>query len=229
MFVDTSLENKKASHLLPEEIALAFPIECAYDNTSLSVSQYPFTLSLYYFYMKYVALLRGIGPGNPNMHNDKLRSVFENLGFTEVKSVISSGNIIFETDRTDAKAMETELEAAWPEQLGFKSTTIIRSEREFADIIAAHPFQNLVHGPKTYLFVTFLKQPTGITFDLPYHPEGKNFTLLAADEDTLFTVVDTTTGKTPDVMVWLEKTYGKEISSRTFKTVQRIMAKVQAT
>ena len=47
--------------------------------------------------IKYVALLRGIGPGNPNMRNDKLRSVFEKLGFSNVKTVISSGNVLFES------------------------------------------------------------------------------------------------------------------------------------
>ncbi|MBA3630747.1 MAG: DUF1697 domain-containing protein [Actinobacteria bacterium] len=40
----------------------------------------------------YVALLRGIGPSNPNMRNDRLRAVFEDLGFSNVRAVISSGN-----------------------------------------------------------------------------------------------------------------------------------------
>lgn len=39
----------------------------------------------------YVALLRGIVPLNPNMRNEKLRGVFEKLGFTNVRTVISSG------------------------------------------------------------------------------------------------------------------------------------------
>lgn len=46
----------------------------------------------------YVALLRGILPLNPNMHNQKLRGVFEKLGFSNVHTVISSGNVIFETN-----------------------------------------------------------------------------------------------------------------------------------
>lgn len=42
--------------------------------------------------IKYVALLRGIAPTNPNMRNDKLREVFEKPGFKNVQTVISSGN-----------------------------------------------------------------------------------------------------------------------------------------
>ena len=48
---------------------------------------------------KYVALLRGITPSNPKLRNEKLRNVFESLGYKNVVSVISSGNIIFETQR----------------------------------------------------------------------------------------------------------------------------------
>lgn len=46
---------------------------------------------------QYAAFLRGVAPTSPNMHNKKLRSVFEGLGFTNVTTVISSGNIIFES------------------------------------------------------------------------------------------------------------------------------------
>ena len=46
---------------------------------------------------KYIAFLRGIGPGNPNMRNEKLRGAFEELGFKNVQSVISSGNVIFDS------------------------------------------------------------------------------------------------------------------------------------
>lgn len=177
--------------------------------------------------MKYVALLRGIGPGNPNMRNDKLRSVFEKLGFTNVRSVISSGNIVFETDRTDVAAMETELEAAWPLQLGFTSTTIIRSEEQLRHILDNHPFLGMTHGPSSYLLVTFFKHPTEVNFEFPYQPEGKTYKLLAADADTLFTTTDNTVIKTTDLMTWMEKQFGKEISSRTLQTVQRIIAKMR--
>ena len=48
--------------------------------------------------MRYVALLRGIGPANPNMRNEKLRGVLEELGLANVASVISSGNLLFDTE-----------------------------------------------------------------------------------------------------------------------------------
>ena len=67
---------------------------------------------------KYVALLRGIGPGNPNMRNDKLRGVFEKLGFANVQTVISSGNVLFDPPAggpfKNAKKLEATIEKALP-------------------------------------------------------------------------------------------------------------------
>ena len=46
---------------------------------------------------RYAALLRGIAPSGPNMTNDKLRGVFEELGYEHVASVLASGNIVFDS------------------------------------------------------------------------------------------------------------------------------------
>lgn len=177
---------------------------------------------------KYVAFLRSIGPGNPNMRNDRLRSVFEHLGFTNVQSVISSGNVIFETDRTDTKKIELEAEAAFPELLGFTTTVIIHSQAELQDLIDKDPFRGLTHGPSSYLMVTFFRNPTKMPFTLPYQPAGKPYKLLLATDTELFTTTDNTILTTTDLMGWLERHFGKQISSRTWLTLQRVLKKMQS-
>lgn len=176
--------------------------------------------------MKYVALLRGIGPGNPNMHQSKLCGVLEELGYKGVQGVISSGNVIFESDKTDVAQMEAELERAWPDKLGFKSTTIIRSQEQLEQVVTNHPYGNLQHGPKSYLLVTFFKHSTDVGFELPYQPPGKTYKLLSATKNHLYTTTDNTVVKTTDLMTWLKKQYSKEISSRTLLTCRRILGKM---
>lgn len=176
---------------------------------------------------KYVALLRGIGPGNPNMRNEKLRGIFEELGYKNVQSVISSGNIVFETDRIDTGEIENEIEAAWPSKLGFKSTTIVRSQVQLQHLVGLDPFDGLEHSKQSYLMVTFFKSPTKPEFDTPYQPEGKPYKILGTTGTELFTVTDNTVIQTTDLMAWLEKQFGKEISSRTWKTVERILKKLR--
>lgn len=175
--------------------------------------------------MKYVALLRGIGPTNPAMRNENLRRVVEELGHQNVQTVLSSGNVVFETNRRSRAKMEAGMEAAWQEKLGFTSTTIIRSRTQLERLVTADPYRDLLHGRKSYLLVTFFKHPPQLGFDLPFQPPGTTFRMLDLIDDALFTVADTS-GTTPDLMAWLERTLGRKISSRTWRTVMRILGRM---
>lgn len=173
--------------------------------------------------IKYAALLRGIGPGNPNMRQSKLCGVLEELGFSNVQGVISSGNVIFESNLTDTAELEAMIEQAWPKMLGFNSTTIVRSKERLEKLVEANPFQDLAHSPSSYLLVTFFKNDTKVPYKLPYSPPGKPYELIETLDNALFTVTDNTIIKTTDLMSWLEKEFGKEITSRTWLTVHRIL------
>ncbi|MEZ4194988.1 MAG: DUF1697 domain-containing protein [Candidatus Paceibacterota bacterium] len=60
---------------------------------------------------KYVALLRGINVGGNNkVEMTKLKVCFESLGYNNVITYINSGNIIFETKKTDTKKLTEEIE-----------------------------------------------------------------------------------------------------------------------
>lgn len=175
---------------------------------------------------KYVALLRGIGPTNPDMRNENLRGVAEGLGFENVSTVISSGNVVFESDRTDVAALEAEMEAAWPSRLGFESATVIRSQQELSRLVDLAPFGGLGHQQTTYLLVTFSKHPLQVDFDLPYSPPDQDYRLVAATPGELFTVSDLTSRAGLGAMSWLETEFGKQLTSRTWLTVARILKRM---
>lgn len=175
---------------------------------------------------RYVALLRGIGPGDPRMRNENLRAVCADLGFANVATVISSGNIVFDVAGGEPAEIEARLESAWPERLGFQSTTILRSQAELKALADLRPFGELKHGKDTYLLATFAKGRLPIEFDPPHRPADEAFEVVRATDHELFTVSDTTAAKTPDVMGWLEKQFGTEITSRTWLTVHRVLRKM---
>src|SRR4051812_17603637 len=106
----------------------------------------------------YAALLRGIMPMNPNTKNEKLRGVFEELGFTDVETIISSGNVIFKSKEKNTTKLENKIEKALSAKLGFTSPVIVRSHDELKKLIKKDPFKGKEHGQKTYLVVTFLKK-----------------------------------------------------------------------
>lgn len=174
----------------------------------------------------YIALLRGIAPMNPNMKNEKLREVFEDLGFQNVKTVISSGNVIFDSSEKDSKKLEKLIEKTLPEKLGFTSSTIIRSKESLEKLVAQNPFGELDHSKKTSLNVTFLKNPTKVSLTTPFQVENKTYRIVEMSDNYICSVIDITRDKTPDLMVWLENTFGKEITTRSWKTVERILKKM---
>jgi uncharacterized protein (DUF1697 family) len=154
--------------------------------------------------MRYVALLRGIMPTNPNMRGEKLREVFEELGFTNVSTVIASGNVVFDSPSKSASTLESNIEAALTKRLGFTSTTMVRSQKELEDLVTRNPFKGIKDEKPNYLVVTFFKDR----------------------RKELATVIDLATDKTPNFMAELEKKHGKALTTRTWKTVHRILKKM---
>lgn len=171
--------------------------------------------------MKYAAFLRGIMPGVPNKSNEALRGAFEKMGFENVRSFISSGNIMFESSESDTIALEEKIEKGLKDILDLESATLVRSKDDLEIFVKDHPFQKEKHSPKTYLFVTFLKH-TITQKDIENVPElsyDKNLHAVSA-------IVDMSDGKAPAYMVKAEKLFGKSITSRTFNTVQRVAIKL---
>jgi uncharacterized protein (DUF1697 family) len=157
------------------------------------------------------------------MHNDKLRSVFEELGFSNVKTVISSGNVIFETSHKDSKQLEEMIENAISTQLGFSSTTIIRSREQLQALVQEEPFGEYEHTQKTNLAVTFLKHKAPVDRSSLGHTQHEGYEVLGVYDQAICSIIDLTSAKTPQYMSWAEKQLGKEITTRTWKTVQRIL------
>jgi uncharacterized protein (DUF1697 family) len=179
---------------------------------------------------KYAALLRGIGPGNPNMRNDRLRDVFERLGFNAVASVISSGNIVFASAETSVALLEASIQEALRRDLGIGGGTIVRSQAELQALVDRDPFRGLTHGRQNYLTATFLKhqlEAASGTISQPNDPAMRVVGYDAAARAVL-AVTDTTTANTPNFMGWLESQFGKDITTRTWLTVQRILQKLAA-
>jgi uncharacterized protein (DUF1697 family) len=178
--------------------------------------------------MKYAALLRGIGPSNPNMRNEKLRGVFRKLGFQNVLTVISSGNVLFESPSRDVKELEATIEEAIQRQLGFTSTTIIRSHHQLRRLVGSNRFGGFEDTPTTRLNVTFLKRRRRTNLRFPYRAEKKGYTVVGMHGREVLSVVDLTGATTPDLMAWLEKQFGKAITTRTWKTVGKILTRLES-
>lgn len=88
--------------------------------------------------IQHVAFLRAINVGGRNITMAELRQRFAEMGFTDVGSLIASGNIIFRTDAAPPpQALEERIEAALAAALGYTVATFIRAPADLAAIADA--------------------------------------------------------------------------------------------
>ena len=88
------------------------------------------------------AFLRGINLGKRQMKMAELKACLEAAGFTEVKTVLASGNVRLSGDGT-AEAIKARLEKAIADQFGFAVGVVLRSEAEMDAMLRDHPFGTL--------------------------------------------------------------------------------------
>jgi uncharacterized protein (DUF1697 family) len=89
--------------------------------------------------MVYVALLRGINVGGNNrVDMARLKAVFTKLSYTDVKSYINSGNIIF-TSHKNSLSQVSRIEEAIEQEFGFRVHVVVRDHSNIAAVDKAIP------------------------------------------------------------------------------------------
>ena len=87
-----------------------------------------------------IALLRGVNVGgNKKVAMADLKAMVEALGFTQVKTLLQSGNVVFEAGDRDDQDLEALLEAEAERRLGLVSKFIVRDAKAWRAIIDANP------------------------------------------------------------------------------------------
>jgi uncharacterized protein (DUF1697 family) len=110
---------------------------------------------------RYIALLRGINVGGHRVKMDRLRELFEALGFDHVTTFIASGNVTFSAESHDAEALQGEIEGHLARELGYEVATFIRSPAELEAVAAFEPPIPTPDGSAPSLYVIFLEAPAG--------------------------------------------------------------------
>ena len=120
---------------------------------------------------RYAGFLRGVNLGKRTVKSAELKAAFEALGFTNVKTLLASGNVLF--DAKAAKGLKEKIEAGLKEQFGFDVPIVLRTLDELKTMVAANPFGREA-GEDAQLHVLLLDQEL---------PKGFKQASLAGDYD----------------------------------------------
>lgn len=91
--------------------------------------------------MRHVAFLRGVNLGKRSVKSADLKAAFEGMGFGQVRTLLASGNVIFEAE--PAAVQQTAIESALEAAFGFAIGTVLRTGDAIAAMIASAPFAHV--------------------------------------------------------------------------------------
>lgn len=166
---------------------------------------------------RYAAFLRGVSPMNAKM--PELKKAFEAAGFTDVKTILSSGNVVFSARAASATSLQRKAEAAMEERLGQAFLTIVRPMDALREMLASNPYGVFRLHPAAKRIVTFLRERPTRKLALPMEFEGARILSMTGGEIFGAYVPNP---KGPVFMALIEKTFGKELTTRTWETVAKV-------
>lgn len=154
-----------------------------------------------------------------NLQMTALKACLEKAGFSEVKTLLSSGNATFGAAATSEAALEKKIEAALKKAVGREFMTMVRSIDALKELLASNPFQTPEGGAGSKRVVTFLRQAPARLPKLPIEFDGARI-LRVVDREVFSDYVVGPRG--PVFMTLLQKTFGEGITTRTWDTVRKV-------
>jgi uncharacterized protein (DUF1697 family) len=106
---------------------------------------------------RWAALLRGVNLNGRKLVMTDLKVLCEGLGYTDVKTLLASGNVVFAAPGTAAE-IEKQLEAALDKH-GLKTDVIVRDKAELAQVLAADPWPEATQEHPSHCLVSFHRDP----------------------------------------------------------------------
>lgn len=102
--------------------------------------------------MQCIALLRGINVGRAKrIRMAELRSLIEGLGFSDVRTLLNTGNALFRATRPNRPKIASAIESAIESKFGFSAAVIVLTARDLNAVVAENPLSEADENPSRFL------------------------------------------------------------------------------
>jgi len=152
------------------------------------------------------------------MKMPELKRCVEAAGCGDVRTLLSSGNVVFSARATSPAALERRIEAALKKHLGQSFATFVRSIDALQALVSADPYKAFRLAPGSKRVVTFLRTEPEPSLELPIEYYGARI-LCVRGREAFSAYVPGPRG--PAFMSVIEKTFGKQVTTRTWDTVRK--------
>lgn len=168
---------------------------------------------------RYVAFLRGVSPLNAKM--PQLRRCFEDAGFANVRTVLGSGNVVFDAAVRSEAEVERLAEQAMARSLGRAFMTVARPLALLEALLATDPYSALGVPGEAKRVVSFLREERAPKVALPLAADTA--AVLCQIGREVFTAY-LPSDKGPVFMQLIEAAFGTEVTTRTWQTLRKCAA-----
>ena len=170
---------------------------------------------------RYAALLRGVNVGGVNLKMAEVAKSFTEAGFTEVKTILASGNVLL-TSGSGVAAVRKKAETALRDAFGYDAWVLAYDLETVRAISDAFPFEREVDGIQSY--VTFVSDPdvldelAGLAVDAGQDEKIERGVGVIYWQVPKMSTLDSTIGKTMG-----KKRYKSSTTTRNLRTVEKLL------
>jgi uncharacterized protein (DUF1697 family) len=173
---------------------------------------------------RFVAFLRGINVGGHSVVKEQLKESFTSLGFQNISTFKQSGNVIFESDKSNPKEIEARIEEKLQSALGYEVAVFVRTFPQLKRIIDLEAFKGQTSESTSFL-VTFLPSAfSTFPFQLPLEiPKSAAQIISAAGMEVFSVTHGGGEGALPNP--FLESKLKVKATTRNLNTIREILEK----
>ena len=170
---------------------------------------------------RYAAFLRGVNVGGVNMKMGDVAAALTDAGFTDVKTILASGNVVLDSGTTAAK-VRTKAEAALRKAFGYEAWVLVYDLTTVGAVAGDYPFEAEVDGYQSY--VTFVSDPAVLDELAALADDAGPEEKIARGDGVLYwqvpknSTLDSTIGKTMG-----KKRYKSSTTTRNLRTLAKVL------
>jgi uncharacterized protein (DUF1697 family) len=175
--------------------------------------------------LTYVALLRGINlAGHRKVAMSDLRDLMARLHLDNPRTLLQSGNLLFDHGSRNAAKLEQLLESETQKRLGLQTDYFVRSAAEWRAIVARNPFPKEASIDPGHLVVVCLKEAPGAGELKSLRAAITGSEVVEADGRHLYVVYPDGIGRSRLTHSLIEKKLGTRGTGRNWNTVVKLHA-----
>ena len=147
------------------------------------------------------------------------------MGFSNIATFLASGNICFDSSLKSAEEIRQTIEKGIKKSFGLEIQTMARSLEDLKRLAARAPFFDYLVPDDIRFYVSFLGSPNSTSLEIPFKSPGGGLEIPLVIEGEVFSMVRLSKGYgTLDAMDFLEKEFGRVITTRNWNTIEKILA-----